>query len=115
MSISCHNKKSLCEKCSSTTTKEVDQDHTQQQHTVNTAPPAQGYLAVCHPQCPVHVHCLLLQGELGAWDLHGAGEHSLQGQGGQGDHSIHSHIICYTSVDSCCGHVNLWWSENIRN
>ena len=47
---------------------------------------------------PDHVHSLLLQVEHGARDLHGAGEHCLQGQGGHGDDTIDSDIISDTPV-----------------
>ena len=63
----------------------------------------------------VHVHGVLLEGELSARYLHGAGEHCLQGQRGQGDDSINCHIICDASVNCGGGGVHLGGSENIND
>ena len=74
-----------------------------------SAPPSN--LPIFHPDICVHVHCFLLQGEVSARYLHGAGEHCLQGQGGQGDDSIHCHIIGYASVHCCGGCFHLGRSK----
>ena len=59
------------------------------------------------PDVRVKIHGFLIERVWGAWYLHGAGEHSLQGQQRCQDAGVHRHIVHQTPPHRCCCNITL--------